>query len=102
MEQVHNWDINTMRQMQSELNKLNDILKENKELLNSESFEITESLKGLAGAKVMFKTISTALALQKDIDKCESLSSYINDLITKCYEPCEQEITSKVSQLMNY
>lgn len=102
MEQVHNWDINTMRQMQSELNKLNDILKENKDLLNSQSFELSDNLKGLAGMKIMFKTISTAAALQSDIEKCERLSNYINDVIAKCCEPCEQEITAKVSQLINY
>lgn len=96
---VHNWDIEALKQMQTEIQKIHDILSENRDLLVSEGFEILQNWQGKAGKKILFVTATNADKVNSLIEKYEQLNEQLGTIINQCYVPCEEEIVSKVSQL---
>lgn len=96
---VHNWDIEALNQMQTEIQKIHDILSENRDLLVSEGFEILQSWQGKAGKKILFVTTANAGKVNNLIERYEQLNEQLGTIINQCYVPCEEEIVSKVSQL---
>ena len=96
---VHNWDIEALKQMQTEIQKIHDILSENRDLLVSEGFEILQDWHGKAGKKILFVTAANAGKVNNLIERYEQLNEQLGTIINQCYVPCEEEIVSKVSQL---
>ena len=96
---VHNWDIEALKHMQAEIQKIHDILSENRDLLVSEGFEILQSWQGKAGKKILFVTTANAGKVNNLIERYEQLNEQLGTIINQCYVPCEEEIVSKVSQL---
>ena len=97
---AHNWDIEEMERLKGEIQKLRDVLSENKDLLVSEGFELLHNWQGKAGQTLLTVTASDAGTLEKLTKNFEQLIEKLDSIITKCYEPCEQEIKQKVSQLL--
>lgn len=97
---AYNWDIDALIQMGAEILKLRDVLKENKDLLASEGFELLKDWKGKAGTAIKLLTVSDAESLENLIKRLTQLSDRLGDIVTKCYEPCESEIKASVSKLL--
>lgn len=97
---VHNWDIDALRLIQSEIQKLVSILGENKDLLVSEGFELLQDWQGRAGRKMVLVTAAEAETLDSLVKGFSSLDERLGDVIGKCYEPCENEIRASVSNLL--
>lgn len=96
---VHNWDIEEMERLKGEIQKLHDVLSENKDLLVSEGFELLKDWQGRAGKTLLTVTASDAGTLETLVKNFGQLIENLDSIITKCYSPCEQEIKQKVSQL---
>lgn len=96
---VHNWDIEALKQMQTEIKKIHGILSENRDLLVSEGFEILQDWHGKAGKKILFVTAANAGKVNNLMERYEHLDEQLSTIINQCYAPCEEEILSKVSQL---
>lgn len=96
---VHNWDIEALKQIQTEMERIYGILSENRDLLVSEGFEILQNWHGKAGKKILFVTAANAGKLNNLIERYEQLDEQLGTIINQCYVPCEEEIKSKVSQL---
>lgn len=96
---VHMWDIEALTQLKGEMQKVHDILSQNRDLLASEGFEILQNWQGMAGKKAIFVTISNAEKIDELVTKYASHIEQLDSIINKCYVPCEEEIVSKVSQL---
>lgn len=99
-ETVFNWDIQALTQLRGELQKLHDVLSDNKGLLTQEGFELMSSWRGKSGAKLMVVTAASAEELDKLVQKYGELIERLDKIISSCYEPCENEIISKVKQLL--
>lgn len=99
-ENIHNWDIQTLDQMKTEIDNIIGILTENENLLESQGFELLGDWQGLAGRKIMLVTAANAGEISGLIKGYTSLRDELNDIITKCYEPCENEIKAKATKLL--
>ncbi len=97
---VHNWDIEVLEQMRSEMQKLCDVLKENREYITSEGFELLSGWQGRAGRKMLLVTASDADRLENIIERYSQLIEQLDSIITKCYTPCEADIIKITSQLL--
>lgn len=98
-ETVHNWDIQALTQMKEQMQKVHDILAENRDLLASEGFEILQNWQGMAGKKAMFVTAANAGKVDELVTKFDNLIEQLDTVINKCYIPCESEITNIISKL---
>ncbi len=98
-ETVHNWDIEALQQMQTEIQKVHDILSENRDLLVSEGFEILQNWQGRAGKKILFVTAANAGKVDNLIERYAQLNEQLGTIINQCYVPCEEEIRLKVMSL---
>lgn len=98
-ETVHNWDIEALQQMQTEIQKVHDILSENRDLLVSEGFEILQNWQGRAGKRILFVTAANAGKVDSLIKRYAQLNEQLGAIINQCYVPCEEEIRLKVMSL---
>ncbi|MCM1060279.1 MAG: hypothetical protein NC452_08285 [Eubacterium sp.] len=98
-ETVHNWDIEALREMREEIQKVRNILAENRDLIVSEGFEILQNWQGKAGQKFLFVTAANAGKVDSLIKRYDQLNEQLGTVINQCYSPCEEEIMSKISQL---
>ena len=96
---VHNWEIEALKQMQTEIQKIHGVLSENRDLLVSEGFEILRDWHGKAGKKFLFVTAANAEKVNDLIERYSQLDEQLGTIINQCYVPCEEEIALKVSQL---
>lgn len=97
---VHNWDIDTLKLMITEINRIIETLSGNITLLEQKGFELMTEWQGKAGKKIMLKTIANTGDIGALIKRYENLKNQLNDVVTKCYEPCEAELKSKASNLL--
>lgn len=97
---VHNWDIDALRAIQSEIQRLGGVLAENKDLLVSEGFELLQDWQGRAGRKMLLVTAANAQTLDDLVKGFSELYERLDDVINKCYEPCENEIRANISKLL--
>ncbi len=98
-ETVHNWDIEALQQMQTEIQKVHNILSENRDMLVSEGFEILQNWQGRAGKKILFVTAANAGKVDNLIERYAQLNEQLGTIINQCYVPCEEEIKLKISAL---
>lgn len=99
-ENVYNWDIQILNQMRSEIDNIINILAENEKLLESQGFELLGDWQGKAGRKMLLVTAANAGDISELVKGYTALRDELNDIITKCYEPCESEITAKANKLL--
>ncbi len=97
---VHNWDISELKQLYSEIQKLTSVLRENKELLTSERAELLSSWQGKSAQKIFLETAASTESLDSLINCFTELGEELNNVITKCYEPCESNIRSRAANLI--
>lgn len=98
-ETVHNWDIEALRQTAEQMNKLQGILSENKDILVN-NVHLLLDWQGAAGRKAFIATAANAQELDKLTEKYSELSQRLSDIIKNCYEPCEAEIMAKTAELL--
>ena len=99
-ETVHNWDTDALKMIMTEIERIKETLSENEQLLESEGFSLMTEWQGRAGKKIMLKTISNAGGVEQLITGFSELKDQLGDIITKCYEPCEQELAQRASKLL--
>lgn len=99
-ETVYNWDIEAMERLRAEIGRLRDVLAENRDLLVSEGFELIGDWQGSAGRKMFMVTAASADRLDKLIENYSRLSEQLENVISKCCAPCENEIAAKVKKLL--
>lgn len=98
-ETVHNWDIEALRQTAEQMNKLQGILSENKDILVN-NVHLLLDWQGAAGRKAFIATAANAQELDKLTERYSELSQRLSDIIKNCYEPCEAEIMAKTAELL--
>lgn len=92
---VHNWDIEEMERLKGEIQKLRDVLSENKDLLVSEGIDLLQDWQGKTGQTLLTVTASDAGTLETLTKGFEQLIEKLDNIIEKCYKACEQEILNK-------
>jgi cob(I)alamin adenosyltransferase len=97
---VHNWDIEVLSNLKGEMQKLRDTLSENREMLISKAFDIMVNMNGKAARKAVEVTATRADELDNIIDRYDELIKTLDNVIVRCYTPCEEEIKAKVRQLI--
>ena len=97
--EIHNWDIDALNQLCSNIDSIVSSLRENTSLIATSSFELMQKWTGNSGAKLIWANTASVMEIEGLAQKLEEKREELSKLIENCYQPCEDEIRNKVGNL---
>lgn len=97
---MHNWNIEELMVVLEKLKSTRDVLQNEKPFLEATAGTIYQNWKGKAGLSAWRLTAADVNRLDALIEEYTSLIEQLENVISKCYVPCEEELRNMTAQLI--
>lgn len=93
------WDVSRLSQLSKNLTNQKEVIERNKDFLITINSSVEKAWQGYAGRAFDQRMDIDAENLEKVIQGIDKLISDLNNVISSCYEACENDIQNEINSL---